>query len=101
MNKAYVNTAKVGVFKACLRYIEDPNRNIFSRIFLAISPILAVMILSPLDLLPEAFLGPLGLTDDILILVGLFMTIRLANNFYHNKKYSKKANIKESNVIDI
>ena len=87
MATIYEQTVRVGIVRACLRYIEDPNRNLFTRIFLAISPLLAVWILSPLDLMPEILLGPLGLTDDVLILIGLFLVIRLANNFYREKKY--------------
>jgi uncharacterized membrane protein YkvA (DUF1232 family) len=83
----YEQTVRVGIFKACLRYIEDPNRNLFTRIFLAISPLLAVWILSPLDLMPEIILGPLGLTDDVLILIGMALLIRLANSFYKEKRY--------------
>ncbi len=87
MSKMYEQTVRVGIFKACLRYIEDPNRNLFTRIFLAISPLLAVWILSPLDLMPEIILGPLGLTDDVLILIGMALLIRLANSFYKEKRY--------------
>lgn len=90
MANTYQKTAQVGIIKACLRYIEDPNRNIFSRIFLALSPLLAVWILSPLDLMPEIILGPLGLTDDILILIGIFLLVRLANNFYRYQKFVPK-----------
>lgn len=87
MSIIYEKTVRVGIVKACLRYIEDPNRNLFTRIFLAISPLLVVWILSPLDLMPELVLGPLGLTDDVLIFIGLFLLVRLASNFYREKKY--------------
>lgn len=83
----YQKTARVGLVRACLRYIEDPNRNIIARLFLAVSPLLAVWILSPFDLLPEILLGPLGLTDDVLLLIGMFLLIRLANSFYKEKRY--------------
>ncbi len=87
MAKIYEQTVRVGIIKACLRYIEDPNRNFFSRLFLATSPLLAVWILSPLDLMPEILLGPLGLSDDALIFIGMFLLIRLANNFYREQRY--------------
>jgi uncharacterized membrane protein YkvA (DUF1232 family) len=89
MNSSYQKTAQVGILKACLRYIEDPNRNIIGRLFLAITPLLFVWILSPLDLLPEFILGPLGLTDDILLLIGMFLLARLAYSFYGQKRYVK------------
>ncbi len=89
MSKAYEQTARVGILRTCLRYIEDPNRNLFTRLFLAISPLLVVWILSPLDLMPELILGPLGLTDDVLLLIGLTLLIRLANSFYKEKRYRR------------
>lgn len=96
---AYKKTAQVGVFKAVLRYIEDPNRSIFTRIFLAAAPFFVVYILSPLDLMPEILLGPLGLTDDILIIAGFIFLTKLANSFYSQKKYTPKNN--KDNIIDI
>lgn len=90
MSGAYKKTAQVGIIKACLRYIEDPNRSFISRLFLAVTPLLLVWILSPLDLLPEVILGPLGFTDDLLILIGMFFIIRLANRFYKEKRFVKK-----------
>jgi uncharacterized membrane protein YkvA (DUF1232 family) len=102
MSKAYKKTAQVGIIKACLRFIEDPNRSLIQRVFLALSPLLAVWILSPLDLMPEIILGPLGLTDDILILIGLFLLIRLAHNFYKEKRYVKpQKRIDEADIIDL
>lgn len=102
MGKAYKKTAQVGIIKACLRFIEDPNRSMFNRVFLALSPLLAVWILSPFDLMPEVILGPLGLTDDILILIGLFLLIRLANSFYREQRYVKpQKRIDEADIIDL
>jgi uncharacterized membrane protein YkvA (DUF1232 family) len=93
MEKLYIKTAKVGIFKACLRFIEDPNRNILLRLALAASPLLAVWVLSPFDLLPEIIVGPLGLTDDILITAGIIFLVRLANGFYKEKRYNPKYKI--------
>ena len=102
MYNAYQKTAQVGIVKACLRYIEDPNRSIFLRIFLALTPLLIVWIVSPLDLIPEVILGPFGLTDDVLIIASLFLLIRLANSFYREKRYVKpNKRIKEAEIIDI
>ncbi len=102
MGKAYKKTAQVGIIKACLRFIEDPNRSMFQRVFLAMAPLLAVWILSPFDLMPEVILGPLGLTDDILILIGLFLLIRLSNSFYKEKRFVKPhKRIDESDIIDL
>jgi uncharacterized membrane protein YkvA (DUF1232 family) len=97
---AYKKTAQVGIFKAVLRYIEDPNRNIITRIFLAATPLFIVYVLSPLDLIPEVLLGPIGLTDDILIIAGLIFLLKLANSFYSNKKYHPN-NKTNDNIIDI
>jgi len=102
MGKAYKKTAQVGIIKACLRFIQDPNRSMFQRVFLALSPLLAVWILSPFDLMPEVILGPLGLTDDILILIGLFLLIRLANSFYREQRYVKPhKRINDDTIIDM
>jgi uncharacterized membrane protein YkvA (DUF1232 family) len=102
MLKGYKKTAQVGIVKACLRFIEDPNRNIAHRAFLALSPVLIVSVLSPLDLMPEILLGPLGLTDDILIIIGLVLLTRLANSFYKEKKYdSSNKTINRSHLIDV
>lgn len=89
MTNQYKQTVQVGIIRACMRYIEDPNRSMLSRIFLAMAPLFVVWVVSPLDILPEAFLGPLGLTDDALILISLILLIRLANNFYRTKRYVK------------
>lgn len=89
MADQYKQTVRVGILRACMRYIEDPNRSMISRIFLALAPLFIVWVVSPLDIFPEAFLGPLGLTDDALILISLILLIRLANNFYRTKRYVK------------
>lgn len=83
----YENTVRVGFIRACLRYIEDPNRNIFGRIILILSPLLIVWVISPLDMLPEIVLGPLGLADDGAIILTLFFIIRFAFSFYKEKRY--------------
>lgn len=102
MARVYKKTAQVGIIKACLRFIEDPNRHILARAFLAVSPLLAVWILSPLDLLPEVILGPLGLTDDVLILIGIFLLVRLANNFYKEKRYvPPEKRLKDQDILDL
>lgn len=90
MKGAYQTTTKAGFIKVALRYIEDPNRNFFARLFLALSPIFILYVISPLDLVPEAFLGPLGLADDGAILIALFLLLRFAFSFYENKKYVPK-----------
>ncbi len=92
----YKKAAQAGIIKSCLRYIEDPNRSIVSRAFLAMTPLLIVWVLSPLDLVPEFILGPIGLTDDVLIMIGLFLIIRLANRFYKDKRYTLSENNKQS-----
>ncbi len=102
MHKGYKKTVQVGVIKACLRFIEDPNRSKFQRLFLALTPLLIVWILSPLDLMPEIILGPLGLTDDVIILIGLFLLIRFANSFYKESRYVKPTkHLRETNIIDL
>lgn len=84
---SYKTATRAGILRACLRFIEDPNRPLYQRAFLAAAPLFAVFILSPLDLLPEIIMGPLGLTDDVLILIGLILLVRLANAFYKTKRY--------------
>lgn len=85
----YKKTNKAGFITACLRYIEDPNRSLVSRIFLAITPLLVLWIILPLDLIPEMILGPIGLADDGAILIALFLLFRLAVSFYGEKHYVK------------
>jgi len=45
----------------------------FKRYFMII--ICLVYIISPIDILPEAVLGPLGLVDDGAVLIKLIMTL--------------------------
>lgn len=94
MKGAYQHATKAGYVKSSIRYIEDPNRPIFGRVFLAIFPFLVLYIISPLDLIPEVILGPLGLLDDGAILIGLFLIIRLAYSFYNEKRYTSHKNSK-------
>lgn len=89
MATTYEKTARVGFIKACLRYIEDPNRSLLTRIFLALTPLLVFWIISPLDLIPEVILGPVGLADDGAIIIALFLLFRLAISFYSEKRYVK------------
>lgn len=91
MKSMYEQTVRVGFIRACLRYIEDPNRNIFARIMLALSPLLLVWVISPLDILPEIILGPLGLADDGAIILTLFFIMRFAYSFYAQKRYINPA----------
>jgi uncharacterized membrane protein YkvA (DUF1232 family) len=88
MKGYYTSTAKAGLIKVALRFIEDPNRNLFARLFLAVSPLLLIYIISPLDIVPEIVLGPLGLADDGAILFTLFFIMRFARSFYVNTKYT-------------
>ena len=88
----YESTSRVGFIKACLRYIEDPNRSLISRLFLALSPIFVLWVISPLDIIPELLLGPIGLADDGAILIALFFVFRLALSFYRDKRYVKPTN---------
>ena len=89
MIDTYQKTARVGFIRACLRYIEDPNRSLISRIFLALTPLLIFWIILPLDLIPEIVLGPIGLADDGAIIIALFLLFRLAISFYSEKRYIK------------
>lgn len=90
MKGAYQTTTKAGFIKVMQRYVEDPNRSMLARLFLALSPLFVLYVISPLDIVPEAFLGPLGLADDGAILIALFLIIRFALSFYSNKKYVPK-----------
>ena len=88
MTVLYKQTTRVGILRACLRFIEDPTRNILLRAVLALAPVLIIYVLSPMDLVPELVLGPLGLADDSAILISVFLTMRLASNFYREQRYS-------------
>ena len=82
-----------------MRYVEDPNRSLWTRILLAISPLLILWVISPLDLIPEVVLGPLGLADDGAILIALFLLARLAFSFYSEQRYVQpKRKFVESSV---
>lgn len=102
MKNFYEKTARVGIVKACLRLLEDPNRAWWQRLLLALTPLFIVWVILPLDLIPEMFLGPLGLADDSILLVTMFLLIRLANSFYSEKKYVKpNKKIDEKDIIDL
>lgn len=102
MADMYEKTARVGIVKVCLRFIEDPNRNIFARIFLALSPLFIIWVILPLDILPEIIIGPLGLADDSAIIIALFFIVKLAYSFYREKRYIKpRKNKKHENIIDL
>lgn len=85
----YKQTARVGIVKSCLRFVEDPRRPFWQRLLLALTPLFLIYVISPLDLFPEAILGPLGLTDDSIIIISMFFLIRLAASFYNEKRYVK------------
>lgn len=78
---------RVSFIRACLRYIEDPNRPLIARLILSTSPLLIVWIISPFDILPEVFLGPIGLADDGVIILTLFFIMHFADSFYSHKRY--------------
>ena len=54
------------VVQSELRKVKKPRKTLLGLILLV-----AIYILSPIDLLPEAFLGPLGYLDDIGLLAYL------------------------------
>lgn len=85
----YTQTARVGIIRACLRFIEDPNRPLYQRLALAFAPALVLYILSPIDLVPEFILGPLGLADDTALMISLVLLIHLASSLYRQKRYVK------------
>lgn len=98
----YKKTPRVGMFQACLRMIEDPNRSKIQRLFLALSPLFVVWVLSPLDLMPEVLLGPLGLADDSIIIITLILLVRLAIKLYSEKKYVRpNKNAAGKDIIDL
>ena len=102
MKDFYQKTARVGIVPACIRMIEDPKRAWWQRLLLALTPLFIVWVISPLDILPEVFLGPLGLADDSVLLVTMFLLIRLAVSFYSEKRYVKPNNkYNDKDVIDL
>lgn len=102
MKGHYIHTARVGLIKACMRLIDDPNRPWWQRLLLAASPFLFVYVISPLDIIPEVFIGPLGLADDTMIVVGMFLLIRTALAFYSEKKYKRPTkNAQGKDFIDL
>ncbi len=102
MGSFYQKTVHVGIIKACLRFIEDPNRPKWQRVILAFTPLFIVWVISPLDILPELFLGPLGLADDSIILITLFLLMRLAVTFYSEQRYVRpKMNANGKDIIDL
>lgn len=102
MKGKYVHTAHVGILKACLRFIDDPNRPWWQRLLLALTPFFFVYVISPLDLIPEVFLGPFGLADDSILIVSVFLLARLAVSFYSEKKYARPTkNAQGKDIIDL
>jgi uncharacterized membrane protein YkvA (DUF1232 family) len=49
-------------------YLKDRRAPLRHRLLLLLS---LVYLISPIDLVPELFLGPLGLTDDLAVAVGV------------------------------
>lgn len=102
MKGFYTHTARVGLIKACMRFIDDPNRALWQRIVLALTPLFIVYVISPLDIIPEIFLGPLGLADDSIIVVTVFLLARVAVSFYSEQKYSRPTkNAQGKDIIDL
>ena len=102
MKDFYTKTPPVGIFQACLRLIEDPKRAWWQRLLLALTPLFIVWVISPLDILPEVFLGPLGLADDSVLIITLFLLIRFAASFYKEKRFVKTNKIdKQNDIIDL
>ena len=102
MSNSYKNTAHVGIVAACLRLIQDPNRPAWQRVLMAFTPLMIFWIISPLDLIPEAFLGPLGLADDSILVITVFLLVRLAMSFYSTKQYVRPThNASGQEIIDI
>ena len=98
----YQKAPHIGIIGACLRMIEDSNRSKLQRLFLALTPLFILWIISPLDLVPEVFLGPLGLADDSIIIITLFLLIRLAVSVYSEKRYVKPDKDKSGkDIIDL
>ncbi len=52
-----------------------------------------IYIVSPLDFVPEALLGPLGFTDDALVIAGwLFVTVRMIKAWRRSRAQRAAAN---------
>lgn len=102
MKGKYTHTAHVGILKACMRFIDDPNRPKWQRLMLALTPLFFVYVISPLDLIPEMFLGPFGLADDGLIVISILLIARVAVTFYSEKKYARPTkNAQGKDIIDL
>lgn len=101
-NNYYQKAPHVGIVGACLRMIEDKNRSKLQRFLLALTPLFIVWIISPLDIFPEMLLGPLGLADDAIVFVTIFLLIRLAVSFYSEKRYEQpNKNKYGKDIIDL
>lgn len=82
--------------------IEDPNRSKIQRILLALTPLFILWIISPLDIIPEVFVGPLGLADDSIVVITVILLVRAAVSFYSEKKYVRPTKDKNGNdIIDL
>lgn len=102
MANFYQKAPHVGIVGACLRMIQDPKRSKLQRLFLALTPLFIIWVISPLDLIPEVFLGPLGLADDSIIIITIILLIRLAVSFYSEKQYVRPTKDKNGNdIIDL
>ena len=102
MSNFYQKAPHVGIVGACMRMIQDPKRSKIQRLFLALTPLFLLWVISPLDLVPEVFLGPLGLADDSIIIITLILLVRLAVSFYSERQYVRPAKDKNGNdIIDL
>ena len=86
MKDGYKNTPPVW---NCQRLSADekiPTEVGFQHFYLCLAPLFIIWIISPLDIFPEALLGPFVLPDDTILVVTLFLLVRLALSFYSEKK---------------
>ena len=82
-SKYMVQTDKANAIEILRRFLADEDGSL-SRKALFVLGVLYVA--SPIDFIPEVFLGPLGFTDDLAVLYSLFMTYQEASSVYKHHK---------------
>lgn len=79
------SSTRVGVFgklKAAVLALRDPNTPILGKLGIIAIGVGALLVMvaygiSPIDLLPEALLGPFGLVDDVILIPTLLFVLSL------------------------
>lgn len=78
-----VPASKVGIIRAGMRFLRDPHARTLDKLILVLWPL---YLASPVDVLPELVLGPLGLADDTAVALRALYLVFYAARRYRRRK---------------